>query len=326
MRGFLLAAFVLAVYADDCTDCLSSGKHFCATASKCNVPACPQAITRALNCPRLPKEGYGYNDTFVRNTALVTISAAYNDNPQLCFNKQLPSMKVSKIISVNCSAFGPQTDCFGYTAVDTVQRVILMTFRGTLGDLQLGDELDSFFRKKKPFFDSGNILEYFYDGFMFMWNGGMQADIRQLKFLYPGYTLWVHGHSLGGAMASVGASYVVKSGLFDGKDVKLITFGQPRTGDYAYADWHETAFPYSYRVIHHKDITPHIPPQEGADEYFHHRTEVWYNNDMLPGQPFTICKEADGLFCSATQVELSVSDHTYYFGKQIIDWAMAGCP
>lgn len=49
------------------------------------------------------------------------------------------------------------------------------------------------------------------------------------------FALQVVGHSLGGALASLTATYVTSTSLFAGNDVRLVTFGQPRTGDLAYA-------------------------------------------------------------------------------------------
>uniref|UniRef100_A0A8R1HVM9 Lipase_3 domain-containing protein n=1 Tax=Caenorhabditis japonica TaxID=281687 RepID=A0A8R1HVM9_CAEJA len=238
----------------------------------------------------------------------------------------MPTMKLSKTFSVNCSESGPQTNCFGYTAFDTTQKVVVMSFRGTDGNVQLVDEMLSFFTGKKPFFDdAGHIFTYFYDAFFFLWNGGLSQEIRTLKYQYPGYELWVNGHSLGGAIASIAASYVVHSGLYDASKVKLVTMGQPRTGDYEYAMWHDRTFPYSFRIVHHRDIVPHIPPQYGVDELFHHRTEIWYDNNMTSTDPFHICAEADGLYCSNRQLETSSPDHVTYFDMNMPVWGSAGC-
>ncbi|KIH50467.1 hypothetical protein ANCDUO_19454, partial [Ancylostoma duodenale] len=84
------------------------------------------------------------------------------------------------------------------------------------------------------------------------------------------------------------------------ENVRLVTFGQPRTGDYDFATWHDATFPYAYRIVHQNDPVPHIPPRLGRDKLFHHRYEVWYNNSMAVGQPYTICQEADGDYCSNT--------------------------
>ncbi|VDO22261.1 unnamed protein product [Heligmosomoides polygyrus] len=85
-------------------------------------------------------------------------------------------------------------------------------------------------------------------------------------------------------------------------------------------------FLYSYRVIHHRDPVPHIPPRLGPDEVFHHRFEVWYNNDMAVGQPYTICKEADGDYCSNQVISVEGSEHMWYFNRNIGEWGVNGCP
>ncbi|VDK73646.1 unnamed protein product [Cylicostephanus goldi] len=114
--------------------------------------------------------------------------------------------------------------------------------------------------------------------------------------------------------------------MFLPRYIKLVTFGQPRTGDYDYADFHDAAFPYSYRVVSRHDPVPHTPPQEGDDQPFHHLYEVWYNNDMAIGQPYTICEEADGIYCSNTVTNKVDSDHWFYFNRNIKEWGQNGCP
>ena len=51
---------------------------------------------------------------------------------------------------------------------------------------------------------------------------------------HPGYSLVSTGHSLGGALASLGG--VSLAGNFPGVPLKVFTFGQPRTGNPAYAN------------------------------------------------------------------------------------------
>ena len=43
------------------------------------------------------------------------------------------------------------------------------------------------------------------------------------------------GASLGGALASLGAAHLVTEHSVPEEKIKLITFGQPRTGDYEWA-------------------------------------------------------------------------------------------
>lgn len=47
---------------------------------------------------------------------------------------------------------------------------------------------------------------------------------------------------------------------------------------------------------------------------------------MTIGQPYTLCAEADGLYCSNRQLDYSTEDHVWYFGINFVDWGAAGCP
>lgn len=59
---------------------------------------------------------------------------------------------------------------------------------------------------------------------------------EQIKFQF----LKVTGHSLGGSIASLAASFLVGSHVANSSEVKLITFGQPRTGDVHYSRIHNS--------------------------------------------------------------------------------------
>ena len=117
----------------------------------------------------------------------------------------------------------------------------------------------------------GHVSSYFYKSFFDLWNAGTAYNLRRsyrflcaqpngslhrftlnnndysrssgikddfiaLAHTYPTYDLWITGHSLGGAMASLAASYIGFNQLFPVSQIKMISLGQPRTGDTAYAD------------------------------------------------------------------------------------------
>ena len=48
---------------------------------------------------------------------------------------------------------------------------------------------------------------------------------------------------------------LVKAGF----EVSMINFGQPRVGDLAYSNFAKTILPESWRVVHNRDIVPHLP-------------------------------------------------------------------
>ncbi|CAJ0590943.1 unnamed protein product [Cylicocyclus nassatus] len=84
------------------------------------------------------------------------------------------------------------------------------------------------------FLGPGHVSKYFFDAFMSVWNGLRHAFDEQHKF-HPDYEIWVTGHSLGGAMASLAAHYIRRKYDIPANQIKLVTFGQPRTGDDEYS-------------------------------------------------------------------------------------------
>lgn len=68
-----------------------------------------------------------------------------------------------------------------------------------------------------------------------------------------GRPIWFSGHSLGGALATLAAARF-GPGRFRG----LYTYGCPRVGDAAFAALFDGQ--PSFRVVHHEDIVPRVPP------------------------------------------------------------------
>lgn len=77
---------------------------------------------------------------------------------------------------------------------------------------------------------------YFYSVFSQLWEAGLGKDADLLLKQYKDYEIWVTGHSLGGAVASIAATWMLNEyDDIDADRIKLVTFGQPRTGDTDYA-------------------------------------------------------------------------------------------
>ena len=60
------------------------------------------------------------------------------------------------------------------------------------------------------------------------------STVRDQLNSHPGYSVVTSGHSLGGALASL-AGVTLKAN-FPSTPLRVYTFGQPRTGDRAFAD------------------------------------------------------------------------------------------
>ncbi|PIO74991.1 triacylglycerol lipase [Teladorsagia circumcincta] len=135
----------------------------------------------------------------------------------------------------------------------------------------------------------------------------------------------VTGHSLGGAMASLAASYIVAAKLVPANNVELVTYGQPRTGNKDFAAAHDSQMAYSYRVTHWRDIVPHVPP-EHLEGYRHHKSEAFYHNDMKAGASFKVCDADEDKNCSdGLDITVSIPDHLHYFNIDVSEYGEKGC-
>uniref|UniRef100_A0AC34RGB6 Fungal lipase-like domain-containing protein n=2 Tax=Panagrolaimus sp. JU765 TaxID=591449 RepID=A0AC34RGB6_9BILA len=267
-----------------------------------------------------------YDESIARNKMYPLICAAYSSNPQLCLTNVFSNAQLKRQYNVMCDNFKNDT-CSGYSAVSQGDQAIIVSFRGTEGFLQLVSEgVETVFDKKVTSAIGGGISEYFFNGFNMIWNAGMKNDFITLKNQYPGYKIWVTGHSLGGAMASICASTIIGTKLAPANNVYLYTFGQPRTGDKDYSSKHDSlGFAATNRITHHRDIVPHIPT-ENFKGYYHHMSELFYNNDMSIGQKFVDCEADESNDCSdGNLINLSISDHFDYFNKDIMSYGQNGC-
>ncbi|KAF1757637.1 hypothetical protein GCK72_014093 [Caenorhabditis remanei] len=268
-----------------------------------------------------------YDDGVARNTFFPLAAAAYSSNPQTCLSAKFTNSQLRRQLNVQCDAGGKNDICSAYTALLPDNKAIVISFRGTQGFLQLLEEADkSVFQSQSQWIAGGKVSKYFGDAFNTLWNAGMKDDVNNLIHKYPTFEVWVTGHSLGGSMASLAASYIVANKIITGDKVKLITYGQPRTGTTPFAVAHDAQMAYSYRVTHNRDIVPHIP-NEGMEDYKHHKAEVFYKESMKAGATFKVCSSADeSNDCSnGLLITASVSDHLTYFTKDVSQWGEAGC-
>uniref|UniRef100_A0A8R1DML9 Lipase_3 domain-containing protein n=1 Tax=Caenorhabditis japonica TaxID=281687 RepID=A0A8R1DML9_CAEJA len=267
-----------------------------------------------------------YDDSVARNSFFPLAAASYSSNPQTCLTAKFGNAQLRRQLNVKCDS-SKDDICSAFTAVLNDDKAIVLSFRGTQGFLELIEEADqSVFEEQSAWIAGGKVDKYFSDAFNTLWTSGIKDDVNALIHKYPTYEIWVTGHSLGGSMASLAASYIVANKIQTGDKVKLVTFGQPRTGDADWAAAHDAQMAYSYRVTHNRDIVPHVPT-EGFEGYKHHKSEVFYTESMAVGASFKVCSDADeSNECSdGLWVTISVPDHLTYFTKDVSQWGEAGC-
>jgi pimeloyl-ACP methyl ester carboxylesterase len=113
--------------------------------------------------------------------------------------------------------------------------------------------------------------------------------VEQALQQYPGYQLTLVGHSLGGAVAALAALELLSRGYFP----TVTTFGEPRLGNRAFADYLDSRFHLSNgsigatslpsrfrRVTHLGDPVPLLPIEEWG--YTPHSGEIFIAQADIP--------------------------------------------
>jgi triacylglycerol lipase len=107
------------------------------------------------------------------------------------------------------------------------------------------------------------------------------AMITAARQEYPGYSLALTGHSLGASQAMLAAAELRTNGTA----ATLFTYGQPRVGDTALAEY-VTSQGHNYRITHTVDPAPRLPPNGTVLGYVHNSPEYWIFEDTNPN--FTV--------------------------------------
>ena len=160
-----------------------------------------------------------------------------------------------------------QDEVFGYAMSSRDDAVL--AFRGgeSLPDF-LADV--SYAQVRYPFVSGAGRT---HGGFTALYQSCRNAIQAALLGLPTRRPLFITGHSLGGALATVAALDAAISSPF-AKPI-VYTFGSPRVGDPAFADAFDARVADSWRVINAFDIVPLLPPEQIYDalqqRYFHYQ-------------------------------------------------------
>lgn len=138
---------------------------------------------------------------------------------------------------------------------------------------------------------------------------------------HPGYSLTITGHSMGGALASIAATALRTQGL----SLNVYTYGQPRTGNQAYADYVDGIFSASpgtdkinimVRATNDNDGIVQVPWEKGG--YRHHSTEFWVPTVPTAQEPVFQCPGQESRDCNQGEPGLPLNGaHFSYFGVPI---------
>ncbi|WP_186776347.1 lipase family protein [Rubripirellula reticaptiva] len=149
----------------------------------------------------------------------------------------------------DCKLFEKRNSA-GHALIGT--NVVLFAFRGT-EFTSLADWKTDAYAQTVSVTGVGEIHSGFNTAYEYL-----RSDVERVIRENPGKTIWVTGHSLGGAMAVICAMRCKQSNL---GNVRIITFGQPRVGNNSTARWIDSNFSNSYqRFVNDQDLVPRLPP------------------------------------------------------------------
>jgi hypothetical protein len=140
-------------------------------------------------------------------------------------------------------------------------------------------------------------------GFQAAWQSVEEGVLKQLDIWGAGrksdFPIFICGHSLGGALATVAAASLVKRGR---KNIQgVYTFGQPRVGDLVFVNEIGRALKGKvFRFVNNNDIVPRVPPPflpwNPTHIYIHLGTTFYFNAfGSLVKQPGWFYRRFDSL-------------------------------
>ena len=201
----------------------------------------------------------------------------------------------------------------------------MVAFRGSLHfDQAFAQFIEALVAPQVTFFD-GEVQTYWKRAFDTLWPN-MEVEVKALVSRNPSYQIWVTGHSLGGAMASLASTWLAHYEIAPRKNIILYTFGMPRVGDYDYALQHDQLVNNSWRVVNEGDMVPHFPSLLSVSAAilsgpYHHGVEVFYSEEAI--SVYSPHKECHGkpynedITCSLTDFSLKIEKHSKYFGIHV---------
>ncbi|KAK3185719.1 hypothetical protein K4F52_005584 [Lecanicillium sp. MT-2017a] len=206
---------------------------------------------------------------------------------------------------------GSRTGIAGYASVDDARREIVVSIRGSNNIRNF--ITDIIFKMKDCSLTRGCKV---HTGFADAWDEiahTATSAIHEGLTANPSYKVVITGHSLGGAVAHLGAAYLRQAGYA----CDVYTYGSPRVGNDKFANFATSQPGKMFRVTHEADPVPRLPPIIFG--YRHTSPEYWLTSrgsssiDYLPGD-IRICNGIANILCNAGTFGLDIIAHLHYMG------------
>jgi triacylglycerol lipase len=148
-------------------------------------------------------------------------------------------------------------DTQGFVVQD--DRTVLVAFRGTQPKQPIDWMSDGRVVHAPWAHTVGKVHKGFYEALNAAWSDGQVLPRRLVN--RGNRTVWITGHSLGGAIAELCAARATFDPAIASVAIQgVYTFGQPRVGDDAFASLlHEKLGARTFRFVNDRDIVPRVP-------------------------------------------------------------------
>jgi len=119
--------------------------------------------------------------------------------------------------------------------------------------------------------------------------------------------LFVCGHSLGGALATICCFDLVINNIVNNKKISCITFGTPRIGDKNFSKIYNYYNIETYRIVLSGDPVPKLPLD---GNYIHSTSSYYLKNNKIYNKPNKIYVAYKRLLTNICDVDYSLKNHT----------------
>eukprot|EP00462_Mataza_sp_D1_P009813 CAMPEP_0175154326 /NCGR_PEP_ID=MMETSP0087-20121206/20269_1 /TAXON_ID=136419 /ORGANISM="Unknown Unknown, Strain D1" /LENGTH=280 /DNA_ID=CAMNT_0016441181 /DNA_START=32 /DNA_END=874 /DNA_ORIENTATION=- len=235
--------------------------------------------------------------------------SAYCDASAISAWDCVPCQSLTKDYKDNVKVFtDSKTEGQAFVGSSVAENSIVIAFRGSCNLPNWITNLNYTKKSEYPKCSGCEVHGGFYAAWLAL-QDGIVADVLARKKAMPGARIFVTGHSLGAALAVLAAAELHYSHSLSIEAV--YTFGEPRTGNSAFASFYNQGTHISWRVTHNRDPVPHVPLHIMG--FQHIATEVFYNEDS---SSYVVCNGSgeDSSCSDHFDLDTKIDDHLHYLG------------